>query len=161
MEVNFTLYVYNLYDSTNLLSKSTIQSIRDRVAASKTWAGVVDLLAADQRDLVYTSVGVIVNMMSDADKRTSLRSHISSYIFFSLSLKLLLYVCTFFFIFSCTPLQFHSLLLIVNICQKHVVFLIYLNWLPTLDRFLLSAVKRQKELGPTHINYGFALRNNV
>ena len=32
------------------------------------------LLNCDQRDLVYTNVGVIVNMMSDSDKRMSLRT---------------------------------------------------------------------------------------
>ena len=48
--------------------------IRDQLSADHTWRDIVDLLSSDQRDLVYTNVGVIVNMMSDRDKRMSLRS---------------------------------------------------------------------------------------
>jgi hypothetical protein len=46
--------------------------VRDSLAASEAWPAIVRLLSSDQRDLIYTSVGVIVNMMSDWDKRQSL-----------------------------------------------------------------------------------------
>ena len=48
--------------------------IRDQLAGDSTWRAVVELLTSEQRDLVYTNVGVIVNMMSDSDKRRSLKS---------------------------------------------------------------------------------------
>ena len=48
--------------------------IRDKLVCEGTWPAIVRLLGSDQRDLVYTNVGVIVNMMSDTDKRTSLKS---------------------------------------------------------------------------------------
>jgi len=48
--------------------------IRDQLAIQPTWNAIVNLLGSEQRDLVYTSVGVIVNMMSDFDKRKSLKS---------------------------------------------------------------------------------------
>lgn len=47
--------------------------VRDSLATAACWPGIIRLLASDQRDLIYTSVGVIVNMMSDLDKRQSLR----------------------------------------------------------------------------------------
>ena len=47
--------------------------IRDQLCEQDTWTSVLRLLTSDQRDLVYTNVGVIVNMMSDTDKRISLR----------------------------------------------------------------------------------------
>ena len=47
--------------------------IRDRLSDSGTWQKLVDLLGSEHLDLVYTSVGVIVNMMSDFDKRQSLK----------------------------------------------------------------------------------------
>ena len=61
-------------ESSRVLGNLTrSKNIRDQVAKSDTWNVVLHLLSSDQRDLVYTSVGVIVNMMSDWDKRTNLR----------------------------------------------------------------------------------------
>ena len=48
--------------------------VRDQLASADSWPAIVALLASQHRDLIYTSVGVIVNMMSDWDKRKSLRS---------------------------------------------------------------------------------------
>ena len=48
-------------------------AVRSQLAAASSWPALVKLLDSEHRDLVYTSVGVIVNMMSDGDKRQSLR----------------------------------------------------------------------------------------
>ena len=62
-------------ESSRVLGNLTrSKAIRDQLAGQYTWAAIVKLLTSDQRDLVYTNVGVIVNMMSDTDKRTSLRT---------------------------------------------------------------------------------------
>ena len=61
-------------ESSRVLGNLTrSKAIRDQLAGQYTWSAIVKLLSSDQRDLVYTNVGVIVNMMSDTDKRTSLR----------------------------------------------------------------------------------------
>ena len=49
-------------------------AVRDTLSSASCWSAIVALLASEHRDLIYTSVGVIVNMMSDGDKRASLRS---------------------------------------------------------------------------------------
>ena len=62
-------------ESSRVLGNLTrSKAIRDQLAGHYTWPAIVKLLTSDQRDLVYTNVGVIVNMMSDTDKRTSLRT---------------------------------------------------------------------------------------
>lgn len=62
-------------ESSRVLGNLTrSRAIRDQLSAQPTWPAIVRLLASDQRDLVYTNVGVIVNMMSDTDKRTSLKA---------------------------------------------------------------------------------------
>ena len=62
-------------ESSRVLGNLTrSKAIRDQLSVQSTWPAIVKLLASDQRDLVYTNVGVIVNMMSDTDKRTSLKT---------------------------------------------------------------------------------------
>ena len=62
-------------ESSRVLGNLTrSRCIRDQLASGLTWPAIVKLLSSDQRDLVYTNVGVIVNMMSDSDKRTSLKT---------------------------------------------------------------------------------------